>query len=1051
MPALHIDIEARFAKFQDALTAIERNTQKSANNMTRAFGGLKSTLAGLGVGLSVAGIAAIVKTSIEAADHLNDLSQKTGIAVSTLGGLGFAAGKAGGDLESVAEAAGKLNKAIAGAAGGNKQFAEAFDAMGISISDAGGNLKKADEVMAEIATRFAGFEDGPQKAAIALRLFGKSGADIIPLLNEGGESLRKNIDYYRQFGGVTDEVAQRADKFNDTMADIGIITGSFGRTLAAELLPTMQNLADYMLDAKNEGEGFKTMAEGLATVLKGLLGAGASVAYVFKGIGTNIGGTLAMLDRIAVRDFKGAKTIRDSMLKDQEDSRGDFERFMTNLQNGTAPALPEAAGGKGGKPAAPVLRTGGGAGSGDDPARRILEGQLKALERQSDEERTLLSTRQDFLQTYYQQDLVSITDYYDARRAAADEALRAQTANIEKEIALLQGFKPKDARAAADRDNKVAELQDKKSALEKAAGLEGQRLFIEQTKAASEYESALNDINSALLEQQGRLADLAAQNFDRSFGRTRQKVEVERQSALDRGDTAKVEESDAVLAKLDRMRELAVAQGGLNELSLRGARIQDDLAIATERAMLAAETGAVTELESLRMVSDARAQSAADLQKVADAFEQVALAANDPTMIQQAQAMQVEVAKLAESADLVREKFEDIFSGSFESALEKLMSGTASLKDAAKGFLNDIAGELNRMVSRNIAEQLFSKEGAFGGVADFFSGVFGGKPKAPDSSGGSPQDVALSLQAQSFDANRLAMDGLTQSALNAAGALANIPGTVSGATPFAANDGATGEFVNVQADASDTVDDFGKTAISAASDISQLAAAAGAGGDALARMPAIISLIQSIAAASSASGGGSGGGIIGSLINLFAASSTGAASGPAVINHLFADGAAFDTGNVIPFAKGGIPSSIVDTPTLFPMSGGRTGLMGEAGPEGIMPLKRDERGRLSVTVVGDDGKVSLMPLTRDPAGRLAVKAQQAFARGAAFSGGSLVSVGARAEAVVPSVRTEPARPDDGGMTVHNHFHNDGPVDRRTQQQLASAMYSGTRRAYGRNG
>ena len=52
--------------------------------------------------------------------------------------------------------------------------------------------------------------------------------------------------------------------------------------------------------------------------------------------------------------------------------------------------------------------------------------------------------------------------------------------------------------------------------------------------------------------------------------------------------------------------------------------------------------------------------------------------------------------------------------------------------------------------------------------------------------------------------------------------------------------------------------------------------------------------------------------------------------------------------NVIPFARGGV----VGSPTLFPMAGGRTGLMGEAGPEAIMPLKRGKDGKLGVQAQG---------------------------------------------------------------------------------------------------
>ena len=70
----------------------------------------------------------------------------------------------------------------------------------------------------------------------------------------------------------------------------------------------------------------------------------------------------------------------------------------------------------------------------------------------------------------------------------------------------------------------------------------------------------------------------------------------------------------------------------------------------------------------------------------------------------------------------------------------------------------------------------------------------------------------------------------------------------------------------------------------------------------------------------------------------------------------FADGGAFSHGRVIPFAKGGV----VHRPTLFPMASG-AGLMGEAGPEAVMPLSRDSHGRLGVKASGGvDGPATVV-------------------------------------------------------------------------------------------
>ena len=98
----------------------------------------------------------------------------------------------------------------------------------------------------------------------------------------------------------------------------------------------------------------------------------------------------------------------------------------------------------------------------------------------------------------------------------------------------------------------------------------------------------------------------------------------------------------------------------------------------------------------------------------------------------------------------------------------------------------------------------------------------------------------------------------------------------------------------------------------------------------------------------------------------------------------FANGASFAQGRVMPFAKGGVVSQA----TAFPMRGG-TGLMGEAGPEAIMPLSRGADGRLGVQAAGSGRAVNIVMniQTPDVAGfqrsqsQIAAKAQRMLARG----------------------------------------------------------------------
>lgn len=98
----------------------------------------------------------------------------------------------------------------------------------------------------------------------------------------------------------------------------------------------------------------------------------------------------------------------------------------------------------------------------------------------------------------------------------------------------------------------------------------------------------------------------------------------------------------------------------------------------------------------------------------------------------------------------------------------------------------------------------------------------------------------------------------------------------------------------------------------------------------------------------------------------------------------FANGGAFSQGRVMPFAKGGVVSS----PTTFPMRGA-TGLMGEAGPEAIMPLTRGADGRLGVAAQGGGRAVNVVMNVSTPdvggfqrsSSQIAAQINRALARG----------------------------------------------------------------------
>ena len=84
-------------------------------------------------------------------------------------------------------------------------YSDSFNALGLSVRDSEGNLKSNEQVLGEIADRFADMADGATKAALAMEIFGRSGASMINMLN-GGSAAIKELNYE-----VSDNFAQNAE------------------------------------------------------------------------------------------------------------------------------------------------------------------------------------------------------------------------------------------------------------------------------------------------------------------------------------------------------------------------------------------------------------------------------------------------------------------------------------------------------------------------------------------------------------------------------------------------------------------------------------------------------------------------------------------------------------------------------------------------------------------------------------------------------------------------------------------------------------------------
>lgn len=200
--------------------------------------------------------ASIIKSNIDMEDALSKSAQQIGTTTEFLSTFGYAAELAGVEQESLNTSLLKFNRNLADTADGTGEAKEAFKALGISVKDSEGNLISTEAAMNKIADGFAKLPDGAKKTQIAMDLFGRSGAAMIPLLNSGSASIEELRQQARDLGLEIDSSrARMAEYINDSITVLQKKFEGVGIALTDELMPTLVVLADYLVDVFTTMEG----------------------------------------------------------------------------------------------------------------------------------------------------------------------------------------------------------------------------------------------------------------------------------------------------------------------------------------------------------------------------------------------------------------------------------------------------------------------------------------------------------------------------------------------------------------------------------------------------------------------------------------------------------------------------------------------------------------------------------------------------------------------------------------------------------------------------
>lgn len=242
--------------------------KKSWDDGNKMIGGLKTAVAAVFTFESVKAVAGWVKSVADVGDHADEAAQKLGITAEAVQELGYAASFSSISQEGLEAALGKLAINLDEVATkGKGPAADALRRLGVSMNDLKGET--LDQNLEVIAERFSKMPDGITKTALAVDLFGKSGKELIPFLNEGQEGIVRLRNEAEELGLVIDgETTKSLAEFNDEQEKLGHTLTGLKNQVVIALLPAIRSIIDGLRSWVEENrELIKSALAGAVTVV----------------------------------------------------------------------------------------------------------------------------------------------------------------------------------------------------------------------------------------------------------------------------------------------------------------------------------------------------------------------------------------------------------------------------------------------------------------------------------------------------------------------------------------------------------------------------------------------------------------------------------------------------------------------------------------------------------------------------------------------------------------------------------------------------------------
>jgi hypothetical protein len=209
-------------------------------------------IATIGIAKEVAvSIKDMVGEVLGAADDVGLMAQKAGTSVEFFSKLSFAAKDVKISQEQLSAGIKRLQLDVADAVTGNTAAAESFHRVGISTDFLKSHLSDGEGLIRAVLAAIDRLPPGAERSGAAIRLLGRSGSDLVPLLAMGSEAIDRIGESARQFGALEDDESARGGRaWRELMTQVDMATEgmkkSFGEAIAPELMGWANQLLDWV-------------------------------------------------------------------------------------------------------------------------------------------------------------------------------------------------------------------------------------------------------------------------------------------------------------------------------------------------------------------------------------------------------------------------------------------------------------------------------------------------------------------------------------------------------------------------------------------------------------------------------------------------------------------------------------------------------------------------------------------------------------------------------------------------------------------------------------